>query len=94
MHPYFWDDDKRLRFLLDVSEWIGATPQGAVDSTSCAAEKGGSEVEVFPPGKFKPLENSPNENPGGLHKHDGKSVQDLLHALRTTVRPVPVSFSQ
>ncbi|KAI1787259.1 kinase-like domain-containing protein [Ganoderma leucocontextum] len=42
MHPYFWDDDKRLAFLLAASEWFGAMPQDAADLE--ALEKGSDEV--------------------------------------------------
>ncbi|KAI1787273.1 kinase-like domain-containing protein [Ganoderma leucocontextum] len=38
MHPYFWDNDKRLTFVVNASEF-GAISQDAADPALCALEK-------------------------------------------------------
>ncbi|KAI1787275.1 kinase-like domain-containing protein, partial [Ganoderma leucocontextum] len=80
MHPYFWDNDKRLTFVVNASECFEAMPQDAADPTLRALEKDG--YDVVGADWHERLDTPFIKNLTESRKYDGKSVQDLLCALQ------------
>ncbi|PSR81760.1 hypothetical protein PHLCEN_2v6269 [Hermanssonia centrifuga] len=83
LHPYFWDPGKRLNFLQDASDRFEIMCRDPRDSMLIELETGA----------FNVVGNDWNarldkwfiENLGKYRKYDGRSVQDLLRALRNKV---------
>ncbi|THU97496.1 hypothetical protein K435DRAFT_721799 [Dendrothele bispora CBS 962.96] len=107
LHPFFWDSDKRLTFLIDASDRFEIMPRGDVlpsKNGSSAKASTSKNSNGFTPYEGKRdhhlirLENGAYniigadwrskcgkvfiDNLGKNRKYDGKSVQDLLRALR------------
>ena len=84
LHPYFWDPGKRLTFLQDASDRFEIMCRDPKDANLLALEKGA--YDVVGADWHARLDKLFIENLGKFRKYDGKSVQDLLRALRNKVR--------
>ncbi|KAI0634225.1 hypothetical protein C8Q77DRAFT_1056189 [Trametes polyzona] len=80
LHPYFWDPGKRLTFLQDASDRFEIMCRDPKDANLVALEKGA--VDVVGTDWHSRLDKLFIENLGKFRKYDGRSVQDLLRALR------------
>ncbi|TCD64886.1 bifunctional endoribonuclease/protein kinase ire1 [Steccherinum ochraceum] len=80
IHPYFWDPGKRLNFLQDASDRFEIMCRDPRDLNLVELEKGA--INVVGPDWNARLDKWFIENLGKFRKYDGKSVQDLLRALR------------
>ncbi|KAI0795764.1 hypothetical protein C8Q75DRAFT_747312 [Abortiporus biennis] len=81
IHPYFWDPAKRLNFLQDVSDRFEAMNRDPPrDQNLIELERGA--INIVGPDWNARLDKFFIENLGKFRKYDGKSVQDLLRALR------------
>ncbi len=84
LHPYFWDPGKRLTFLQDASDRFEIMCRDPKDAHLVALETGA--YDVVGADWHSRLDKLFNENLGKFRKYDGKSVQDLMRALRNKVR--------
>ncbi|KAH9947794.1 hypothetical protein B0H21DRAFT_311206 [Amylocystis lapponica] len=80
VHPYFWDPGKRLTFLQDASDRFEVMCRDPRDANLISLERGAFNV-VGNDWRAR-LDKSVNDNLGKFRKYDGRSVQDLLRALR------------
>ena len=83
LHPFFWDPAKRLGFLQDASDRFEVMCREPKDAVLIRLEKdaGGVVGNDW----HQRLERIVIENLGKYRKYDGKSVQDLMRALRNKV---------
>lgn len=86
VHPYFWDAERRLAFLQDASDRFEIMCREPREKDLVALETNASGV-VGQDWRVR-LDKSFQENLGKFRKYDGKSVQDLLRALRNKVSRV------
>jgi serine/threonine-protein kinase/endoribonuclease IRE1 len=86
LHPFFWDSGKRLTFLQDASDRFEIMCRDPRDLMLVELEKGA--FAVVGNDWHARLDKVFQENLGKFRKYDGKSVQDLMRALRNKVRPV------
>ena len=84
LHPYFWNPGKRLNFLQDASDRFEIMCRDPRDPMLVALETGA--FDVVGADWHSRLDRLFIENLGKFRKYDGKSVQDLLRALRNKVR--------
>lgn len=84
LHPFFWDPGRRLNFLQDASDRFEIMCRDPRDPKLVELEKGA--VIVVGNDWYSRLDKVFIENLGKFRKYDGKSVQDLLRALRNKVR--------
>ena len=87
MHPYFWDAGRRLGFLQDASDRFEIMCRDPRDLHLVVLEN--NAVNVVGPDWSARLDKIFVENLGKFRKYDGRSVQDLLRALRNKVRVRP-----
>jgi serine/threonine-protein kinase/endoribonuclease IRE1 len=87
MHPYFWDPGRRLGFLQDASDRFEIMCRDPRDTHLVLLEN--DAVNVVGNDWPSRLDRIFVENLGKFRKYDGKSVQDLLRALRNKVRVPP-----
>ena len=87
MHPYFWDAGRRLGFLQDASDRFEIMCRDPRDLHLVELEN--NAVNVVGPDWPARLDKIFVENLGKFRKYDGRSVQDLLRALRNKVRVRP-----
>ena len=80
LHPYFWNPGKRLNFLQDASDRFEIMCRAPKDAHLLALEDGAAEV--LGADWHARLDKLFIENLGKFRKYDGRSVQDLLRALR------------
>ncbi|KAI0074599.1 hypothetical protein K474DRAFT_1665218 [Panus rudis PR-1116 ss-1] len=80
LHPYFWDPGKRLNFLQDASDRFEIMCRDPRDPILIELER--DALNVVGPDWNARLDKWFIENLGKFRKYDGKSVQDLLRALR------------
>ncbi len=83
VHPFFWDPGRRLNFLQDASDRFEVMCRDPRDLDLVALEKDAASV-VGNDWQSR-LDKIFLENLGKFRKYDGKSVQDLLRALRNKV---------
>ena len=83
MHPYFWDPAKRLSFLQDASDRFEIMCRDPRDQMLTALER--DAFSVVGHDWNARLDKWFIENLGKYRKYDGKSVQDLMRALRNKV---------
>ena len=83
LHPFFWDPAKRLGFLQDASDRFEVMCREPKDPVLIRLEKdaGGVVGNDW----HQRLDRIFIENLGKYRKYDGKSVQDLMRALRNKV---------
>ncbi|KZT08189.1 uncharacterized protein LAESUDRAFT_757871 [Laetiporus sulphureus 93-53] len=80
LHPYFWDPGKRLTFLQDASDRFEIMCRDPPDPNLVLLET--SAFDVVGNDWHARLDRLFIENLGKFRRYDGKSVQDLLRALR------------
>jgi len=80
VHPFFWDTERRLAFLQDASDRFEVMCREPRERGLVVLEANASNV-VGQDWRAR-LDKSFQENLGKFRKYDGKSVQDLLRALR------------
>ncbi|EMD37006.1 hypothetical protein CERSUDRAFT_137409, partial [Gelatoporia subvermispora B] len=80
LHPYFWDPGKRLTFLQDASDRFEIMCRDPRDANLVLLET--DAFSVVGNDWHSRLDKLFIENLGKFRKYDGKSVQDLLRALR------------
>lgn len=83
LHPYFWNPGKRLNFLQDASDRFEIMCRDPRDAMLVELETGAFDV-VGSDWNAR-LDKWFIETLGKYRKYDGKSVQDLLRALRNKV---------
>ena len=83
LHPFFWDPAKRLGFLQDASDRFEVMCREPKDAVLIRLEKDAGSVVGND--WHQRLDRIVNENLGKYRKYDGKSVQDLMRALRNKV---------
>ena len=84
LHPFFWDPAKRLGFLQDASDRFEVMCREPRDGALIRLEK--DAESVVGNDWHQRLDRIVNENLGKYRKYDGKSVQDLMRALRNKVK--------
>ncbi|CAA7269916.1 unnamed protein product [Cyclocybe aegerita] len=80
LHPFFWDPARRLNFLQDASDRFEIMCRDPKDPNLIELEKGAFNV-VGNDWQSR-LDKIFIENLGKFRKYEGRSVQDLLRALR------------
>ncbi|KAF8166060.1 hypothetical protein BJ912DRAFT_889548 [Pholiota molesta] len=80
LHPFFWDAGRRLNFLQDASDRFEIMPREPKDPNLLVLEQGAHDV-VGNDWATR-LDKIFLDNLGKYRKYDGKSVQDLMRALR------------
>ena len=90
LHPFFWTPARRLNFLQDASDRFEIMCRDPKDANLVALENGAQSV-VGNDWRAR-LDKVFIENLGKYRKYDGKSVQDLMRALRNKVRLFFVGF--
>lgn len=90
LHPFFWDAGRRLHFLQDASDRFEIMCRDPKDPDLLALEKGA--VSVVGSDWHTRLDKIFIENLGKYRKYDGKSLQDLLRALRNKVSFKGIAF--
>lgn len=88
LHPYFWDGGRRLNFLQDASDRFEIMCRDPKDPNLLALEK--DAASVVGNDWHTRLDRIFIENLGKYRKYNGKSLQDLLRALRNKVSQVCV----
>lgn len=83
LHPFFWDPNRRLNFLQDASDRFEIMCRDPRDVKLIELEK--EAPMVVGNDWYSRLDKVFIENLGKFRKYDGKSVQDLLRALRNKV---------
>jgi len=80
LHPFFWDSGRRLTFLQDASDRFEIMCRDPKDLYLLVLEKGA--FGIVGNDWLSRLDRLFIENLGKFRKYDGRSVQDLLRALR------------
>ncbi|KAJ3786055.1 hypothetical protein GGU10DRAFT_386963 [Lentinula aff. detonsa] len=80
LHPFFWDSGRRLNFLQDASDRFEIMCRDPKDLHLIELEK--NALRIVGPDWHSRVDKVFIENLGKFRKYDGKSVQDLLRALR------------
>ncbi|KAK2460776.1 hypothetical protein APHAL10511_007246 [Amanita phalloides] len=80
LHPFFWDPGKRLNFLQDASDRFEIMCRDPKDPYLIELEN--DAITIVGNDWHTRLDKIFIENLGKFRKYDGKSVQDLLRALR------------
>lgn len=83
LHPFFWNPGRRLNFLQDASDRFEIMCRDPRDQNLIVLETGAFDVVGHD--WHARLDKVFIENLGKYRKYDGKSVQDLLRALRNKV---------
>lgn len=86
-HPFFWDPARRLAFLQDASDRFEIMCRDPRDADLVELEK--NAFHVVGNDWQSRLDKIFLDNLGKFRKYDGKSVQDLMRALRNKVRTFP-----
>ncbi|KAF8236183.1 kinase-like protein [Tricholoma matsutake] len=80
LHPFFWDPGRRLNFLQDASDRFEIMSRDPRDPYLFILEKGAQGIVGND--WHTRLDKILIDNLGKFRKYDGRSVQDLLRALR------------
>lgn len=80
-HPYFWSDEKKLDFLLKVSDRFEVERRDPPSELLLKLETIASEV-LGPQGWFDKFDNTFIENLGKYRKYNTHKLMDLLRAIR------------
>lgn len=83
LHPYFWDSNKRLTFLQDASDRFECMERNPPHPALVALEL--DAHLVVGPDWFKKVDKVFIDDLGKFRGYEGKSLQDLLRALRNKV---------
>ncbi|KAG6816787.1 hypothetical protein H0H87_002943 [Tephrocybe sp. NHM501043] len=84
LHPFFWDPARRLHFLQDASDRFEIMCREPRDPNLLVLEK--DALAIVGHDWHSRLDKIFIDNLGKFRKYDGRSVQDLLRALRNKVR--------
>lgn len=84
LHPFFWDPARRLNFLQDASDRFEIMCRDPRDPNLIVLET--DAFAIVGHDWHSRLDKIFLENLGKFRKYDGRSVQDLLRALRNKVR--------
>lgn len=84
LHPFFWDQGRRLTFLQDASDRFEIMCRDPRDPLLVTLETGA--YDIVGNDWHTRLDKIFIDNLGKFRKYDGRSVQDLLRALRNKVR--------
>lgn len=79
-HPFFWNAERRLNFLLDVSDRFEIEERDPPSPLLLMLESGSSEV--VNDNWYAKLDRNFIDNLGKYRKYNGASILDLLRALR------------
>uniref|UniRef100_A0A8H7XUV1 non-specific serine/threonine protein kinase n=1 Tax=Psilocybe cubensis TaxID=181762 RepID=A0A8H7XUV1_PSICU len=85
LHPFFWDPGRRLNFLQDASDRFEIMCRDPKDQHLLTLETGAQSVVGND--WHSRLDKIFIDNLGKYRKYDGRSVQDLLRALRNKDLP-------
>ncbi|KAI9824338.1 MAG: bifunctional endoribonuclease/protein kinase ire1 [Phylliscum demangeonii] len=80
IHPFFWSAEKRLNFLVDVSDHFEWEPRDPPSANLQALEE--TALEVLGTDFLKRLDRAFIETLGKQRKYTGSRMLDLLRALR------------
>lgn len=80
LHPFFWDSARRLTFLQDASDRFEIMCRDPKEHNLVTLES--KAFDVVGNDWLARLDKNFIENLGKFRKYDGRSVQDLLRALR------------
>ncbi|KAK7053035.1 bifunctional endoribonuclease/protein kinase ire1 [Paramarasmius palmivorus] len=80
LHPFFWDSGRRLNFLQDASDRFEIMCRDPRDHHLITLEDGAGNIVGND--WYARMDKVFIENLGKFRKYDGRSVQDLLRALR------------
>ncbi|KIK68343.1 hypothetical protein GYMLUDRAFT_237414 [Collybiopsis luxurians FD-317 M1] len=80
LHPFFWDSGRRLNFLQDASDRFEIMCRDPKDPHLLELEK--DAIQILGHDWHSRVDKVFIDNLGKFRKYDGKSVQDLLRALR------------
>ncbi|KAF7343464.1 hypothetical protein MVEN_01779200 [Mycena venus] len=80
LHPFFWDPNRRLTFLQDASDRFEIMCRDPKDPYLLVLERGA--IGIVGNDWLSRLDPLFLENLGKFRKYDGRSVQDLMRALR------------
>jgi len=80
LHPFFWDAGKRLTFLQDASDRYEVLPRDPMDRELLELERGAHDVVGSD--WHSRMDKIFIENLGKYRKYNGRSIQDILRALR------------
>ncbi|KAG6840866.1 hypothetical protein C0991_003669 [Blastosporella zonata] len=80
LHPFFWDPARRLTFLQDASDRIEVMCRNPKDSNLLVLER--DAFAIVGNDWHSRLDKTFIDTLGKFRKYDGRSVQDLLRALR------------
>lgn len=80
LHPFFWDPGRRLHFLQDASDRFEIMCRDPRDQNLVKLET--NALDIVGQDWHSRLDKVFIETLGKFRKYDGKSVQDLLRALR------------
>lgn len=83
VHPFFWTPARRLGFLADASDRFEIMERDPPEKGLVALETGAYDVVGID--WQRRLDKIFLDNLGKFRKYNGKSVQDLLRALRNKV---------
>ncbi|KAG6335170.1 hypothetical protein ID866_3914 [Astraeus odoratus] len=90
LHPFFWDPGRRLNFLQDASDRFEIMCRDPRDQNLVKLETNAQDIVGHD--WHSRLDKVFIENLGKFRKYDGKSVQDLLRALRNKVSFISLLF--
>jgi serine/threonine protein kinase len=79
-HPYFWDAQKRLTFLTDLSDRMEGEVRDPPSPMLRNLERGA--VKIVGDDWYKKIDRLLKENLKERRSYDGTSVRDLLRAMR------------
>lgn len=80
IHPFFWPPEKRLAFLLDVSDHFEAEPREPPSPHLQLLET--NTAGVLGPDWYQRIDQILIDNLGKYRKYSGQKMLDLLRALR------------
>ena len=83
IHPFFWSPEKRLNFLVDVSDQFEFEPRDPPSSNLQTLES--DAQEILGADFLKRLDKSFVDTLGKQRKYTGTRILDLLRALRNKV---------
>lgn len=90
-HPFFWSSEKRLNFLVDVSDHFEWEPREPPSPDLQVLED--AAPHVLGTDFLRRLDKGFVETLGKQRKYTGSKMLDLLRALRNKVRPLIIGPS-
>ncbi|KAI8908939.1 kinase-like domain-containing protein [Gorgonomyces haynaldii] len=81
-HPFFWDASRRLLFLQDVSDRLEIESREFSNSSKLLVQLEKHSNRIIGPDWTRKINKSVLEDLSKYRTYDGRSIQDLLRALR------------